>query len=222
MLATFFIEIGYMIYILSRYKTSRLIKLAVGIIGSLALFQLTEYLICVYPNFGGEFWAKAGLASITLLLPLGVHFVYALAGRGWNWVLSAAYGMSAAWLAIFVFTPGALESYGCGGNYAIFSIKADLGGAYFLFYYGWLYVGTILALRFMLKTPTKQTITRQSLGLFILAYMSLLVPTTFINVLKPETFVGIPSIMCGFALIMATIITFLIIPRTSILKKAKP
>jgi len=221
MLATFIIEISYIIYIVLRYKANRLTKIGLGILVSLAIFQLAEYIICIRPSLGGAVWAKVGFVAITALLPLGVQFVYALVGRGWNWLIATAYGSSTLWMLFFVFYPGILQNYGCGGNYAIFTIKPGFGSAFLLFYYFWLYVGTLLALKLVLTQKKETPAVRRSLALFIVAYLALLIPTTTVNALKPETFVGIPSIMCGFALIMATIITFLIIPRTSILKKGK-
>jgi hypothetical protein len=47
----------------------------------------------------------------------------------------------------------------------------------------------------------------------VLAYLSLLVPTTTVNLINPETVRGIPSIMCGFAVIFALILGLYILPR---------
>ena len=45
-----------------------------------------------------------------------------------------------------------------------------------------------------------------------IAYLAFLLPTTTINLLAPETLAGIPSIMCGFAVLMALILLGKITP----------
>lgn len=215
MLATFFIEIAYIIYILLRYKASHVTRLAIAILFSLAIFQLAEYFICERPEFGSEIWARAGFIAITALLPLGIHFIYALGARSWDWIIGVAYGTALAWVLAFSFIPGVFNYYGCSGNYAIFYITEGVGDIYFLYYYFWLYAGVILSLKYSLKINKKRQAAKQSLMLFMVAYLGFLVPTTIVNAVKPETMTGIPSIMCGFAVIMATIITFMIIPRMS-------
>jgi hypothetical protein len=40
-----------------------------------------------------------------------------------------------------------------------------------------------------------------------------ILPTTAANIVDPSTIAGIPSIMCGFAVILAIILTGFVIPR---------
>lgn len=220
MLATFAIEIVYIAYILLRYKASPLTRIGTALIFCLAMFQLTEYFICEVPGFSGEVWSRVGFISITLLPPLGIHFVYAMAGRSWNNVIAAAYGTAVAWIIVFAFLPNIFGPAGCSGNYAIFDFR-QLGNMYFIFYYFWLYVGTLMTLKFWLKLGKSQRKTRRAMIYFMISYLALLVPTMIVNMVKLETNAGIPSIMCGFAIIMASLITFLIVPRLAIPKKQK-
>ncbi|MBW3568553.1 hypothetical protein KY385_00275 [Candidatus Parcubacteria bacterium] len=217
MLATFFIETAYILYILLRYKVSPLTRLAIGILSLLALFQLAEYFVCTGSSFAGQFWSRVAFVSITFLPALGIHFVYKIAGRPWNNLVGAAYGMAIAWVVVLAFLPGIFSTYKCGGNYVIFDFN-NLGGPYFIYYYFWLFIGTIMALKFSLNMAKAQKKTKQALMMFIVSYLALLVPTTILNTINPQIYKGIPSIMCGFAVIMATIITFLILPRIAKLR----
>ena len=49
----------------------------------------------------------------------------------------------------------------------------------------------------------------------IIGYLIFLVPTALANSIKPSTRRGIPSIMCGFAVLFALIMTLYILPRAS-------
>jgi hypothetical protein len=57
---------------------------------------------------------------------------------------------------------------------------------------------------------------KQSLQAMVAAYLALLVPTTTVNLINPETIHGIPSIMCGFAVIFALILGLYVLPRVAL------
>lgn len=78
---------------------------------------------------------------------------------------------------------------------------------YALYYYGWMLAGTWLAWS-LAKAKTKLPLYGLALG-----YMAFILPTTTVNLIDPETIKGIPSIMCGFAVIFALTLAFWIMPR---------
>jgi hypothetical protein len=49
----------------------------------------------------------------------------------------------------------------------------------------------------------------------MLGYLVFLVPTTAFNIIDPTTLKGIPSIMCGFAVLLSIIIAFKVLPEVS-------
>ena len=55
---------------------------------------------------------------------------------------------------------------------------------------------------------------RQALILQIIGFLSFLLPTGIVNTINPKTIEGLPSIMCGFAVIYAFILVFGIVPLT--------
>jgi membrane protein YdbS with pleckstrin-like domain len=62
------------------------------------------------------------------------------------------------------------------------------------------------------KTVRKQL---EAVRGLIIGYLVFLVPTTVANTVKPSTRRGIPSIMCGFAVLFALILTLYILPRAA-------
>lgn len=54
---------------------------------------------------------------------------------------------------------------------------------------------------------------REALALQAFGLLSFVLPTGIVNALHPETIHGIPSIMCGFAVIYALVLVFGITPR---------
>lgn len=216
MLATFAIEIGYLIYILVRYKMNALARLSAALLFFLAMFQISEYFVCG-AGYSSSFWSRVGFVSITLLPPIGIHLIHTLAKKPWNNITGAAYGMAIVWVGVFAFFEHAFSGHQCAGNYVIFQVKPGLGGLYFAYYYMWLLIGTWLAYQYS-KTIKKKD--AKSLYLLTIGYLTLLVPTTTVNLLNPEAQNGLPSVMCGFAIILATIITFGIMPRSGKYKPA--
>ena len=210
MLATLFIEIGLLIYSVIRYKFNTLTRLVVSLLFFLAVFQLAEYNVCGGLGTSAATWSRIGFVAITVLPPIGIHLLFTIAKKPWNNITGAAYGMAAAWVLIFAFSEKAFSGHMCAGNYVIFQIKPGLGGLYFAYYYLWLFIGGYLCVA-LAKTMKKAY--KESLTLLALGYATLLIPTTMANMLKPETVQGIPSIMCGFAIILAGIVTFGILPR---------
>lgn len=215
MLATFAIEIVFLIYTVWRYRFNELARLASALLFFLALFQLAEYNVCGGMGASAAAWSRVGFVAITILPALGIHLLFNIAKKPWNNVTGAAYGMAAAWIMVFAFTEKAFSGHVCAGNYVIFQLKPHLGGLYFLYYYLWLFVGGYLCVK--LSAGLKKE-NREALILLALGYVTLLVPTTTANMLSPETVRGIPSIMCGFAIILAGIITFGILPRAGVLR----
>lgn len=208
MIATFVIEAALLIYTLVRYRFSPLSRLVIATLACLALFQFAEFHVCG-PQMAHEFWSRAGYMAITLLPALGVHMAYRIVSK-WSWpVIGTVYASSAALALFFGLHPLAFEGYVCAGNYAVFQLANPWGGIFFVYYYLLLIFGIALALRFALKAKPAL---RRALHLQVVGYLSFMVPTGIINALHPHTMQGLPSIMCGFAVLYALILTFGIVP----------
>lgn len=175
----------------------------------LALFQLSEYNVCEGVGFSALVWSRIGFVAITLLPPLGLHLVQIIAGRGRRWIVWLSYFAAVAFMATFLFYPEAFINHVCAGNYVIFRLADGVGRAYHVYYYGFLLIGMAMSLYFSFRAKVK---IRQALILQIVGYLSFLLPTITANTLDPKTVSGIPSIMCGFAIVYAIILAVGIAP----------
>lgn len=212
MLATFVIEIAFAIYTIARYKLTPISRLAVMILVGLAVFQLAEYNVCEGAwGVDSLTWARIGYAAITILPPLGVHLATRIAGEKQRLLLAGAYGAAAVFAFIFLFVGHGMQSQQCLGNYVIFTIAPWAVGAYALYYYGLLLLAVGYAFR--AAANLKESNKRYALYALALGFLAFIVPTTAANLIDHSTIAGIPSIMCGFAVILAVILTTVVVPK---------
>ena len=212
MLATFIIEIACAVYVLWRYKLTLITRLVAAILIGLAIFQLAEYNICEGSwGLGSLDWARIGYVAITLLPPLGLHLATRLADQSRPALLGAAYGAAAVFSFFFLFVGHGLQVEQCLGNYVIFNTAPWAIAPYAVYYYGLLFLGVGYALQAgkVMKSKNK----RRALYALMLGYLAFIIPTTTVNIVDPATIAGIPSIMCGFAVLLALILTFGVLPR---------
>jgi len=209
MFATFAIELMLAIYVLVRYKMTLITRLAASILVSLAVFQLAEYSVCGRASSIAVVWSRIGYVAITMLPPLALHLVLAIAKHRARLLVAMAYATSVLFAATFGLSSTAFAGHVCAGNYAIFQLVHPLGGLYFTYYYAWLFVGIGLSL-FLSVRATQRV--REALILQAFGYLSFMLPTGVVNAIDPHSIVGIPSVMCGFAVIYAVILAVGIVP----------
>ena len=216
MLATFTVETILAAYTLIRYKLDTLGRLTVLTLLGLAAFQLCEYHVCGGWGVRASEWSRAGYVAITLLPPLGFHMLHVLANKPKRRLVAFGYLTMAAFIAYFTIVPNVFHGYACTGNYVIFQIGKWPALAYGAYYYGWLVTAITLGVRWslQLKSKGKKAEPRMfAVQALVLGYLIFLVPTALANSVKPETRRGIPSIMCGFAVLFALILALYILPK---------
>lgn len=207
MLATFLIEMVFAAYVIWRYKMTVVTRLVVSILVCLATFQAAEYMICGGMGVQAGTWSRLGYSAITLLPPLGIHLVLAIAKKRNPILLTAAYSSAVAFVAFYAFATMGISGHTCYANYAVFDTHAASSLPYGLYYYGWLFVGVGLAMHYSSKMKQySKALTSLALG-----YCAFIIPTAAVNLIDPSTIAGIPSIMCGFAVILA----FLLVGRVA-------
>jgi hypothetical protein len=188
-------------------------RLIVTVLFFLAIFQLSEYGVCEAVGFDETIWARLGFAAITMLPPLGLHLIQRIR-KDKNLVFTQiGYIMALLFISAFTFFDS-FESISCEGNYAIFEVMPGLGGAYFAYYYSLLLTGAVLAFLGWKERRGKSEGT--ILLLIIAGYGSFVLPATFIHFVFEQAGNGLPSIMCGFALIFAIMLGTLISNRLPI------
>ncbi len=211
MLATFTIEVLFAAYVLWRYKFTPITRLIVAMLGFLALFQGTEFLLCGGMGVNGGTWSRIGYGAITMLPPLGIHLAYHLANKKPGIVVGMAYASCAAFVGYFLFATQAISGHTCYANYVTFDTANWSTIPYTAYYYGWLFAGTLLTYKWA-STLNKHR--RAALYSLMGGYLALLIPTTTVTLLWNESLAGIPSIMCGFAIILAGLLTFKVAPES--------
>lgn len=232
MLATFIFEFCAATVAIFRYKSSEIRTLIIALLLALAGFQAAEFMVCGGWDWSGVEWAKFGYLAITLLPPLGLHLVHKIAGRKVGMLQQFAYATMIAFSMYFVFSKSGVfaDENTCRANYSVFNTPNGLASwLYALYYYGWLIVALIVGFRSVAEMQnqlSKKLLNKKSLSNKIDAmkwlmggYLAFMLPTTVVNIVDPSTIEGIPSIMCGFAVLMAATLIFAVAPRMLEIKK---
>ncbi|HSE29455.1 MAG TPA: hypothetical protein VLA77_02630 [Candidatus Saccharimonadales bacterium] len=212
MIATFFIEIILALAVIWKYKLNPISRLVVLILLFLAIFQVAEFMICEAWGFGSLAWSRVGHVAITMLPPLGIHLAYEIAGAKKRALLLPAYLTAGAFVVFFLFVGGSLETAACLGNYVIFEMAKSAVWLYVLYYYGWLFATIWLCNK--LIEQTKKVKTKHALYGLAAGYAAFILPTATVNLIDPSTVAGIPSIMCGFAVLLALALVFWVLPKS--------
>ena len=214
MIATFFIEVGYFAYILFTRKLTTVSRLALSLLVCLAIFQLAEYGICEsWGGISGTNWARIGFAGITMLPILGLHLVLAIANKPNKRLLTVGYTISVIWIGIFIMG-NILRGSVCSGNYIIFTIPDGYELSYYFFYDALMALAVCLAFRYI--NVVKQKSKQVALQALAIGYLSFILPSMLFGYFDahggPDS--NLPSVMCGFAVIFATVVTFKVVPLT--------
>lgn len=222
MLATLAIEFGLAGYALWRYKLSEITKIIIALLVNLAIFQTAEYFVCT--GYGNDplFWSKVGFVAITTLPPLGLHAMHKLAGKPAGTLVKVAYGTMAGFIVFFLTYKNAFVGHQCAGNYIIFQLGYNVAGAYSVYYYGWMFASLYQGIKWaneLKEQGAKGFKKLETVRALIVGYLVFIVPVAIVNTVKPETTAGIPSIMCGFAVLLALILGLYILPRAGVLKE---
>lgn len=214
MLATFLFEIVAALYILIRYKRTKIALLIIALLVCLAIFQGAEYLLCGGFGLSGSMWSKIGYLAITMLPPLGLHLIHAIAGKKSRTVIPLAYLTASIYLIYFTFYTGVVSGTTCYANYVVFNSSSELLPPilYAIYYYGWMLVAVWLAIKFV-RLSRRHNV-KSALAALALGYGSFIIPTTTVNLIDPNTIAGIPSIMCGFAVILAAVLVAKVAPES--------
>ena len=189
MLATLIVELVFAVYVLLKYASTQTSRLVIIILVCLAVFQATEYMLCGVNGISGGVWSRIGYSAITLLPPLGIHLALTIAGKQEKWLVRLAYTTAAMFVAYFA------------------------SWLYAAYYYGWLAIGTALSMYYGMKSRVNSI--RRALYALAVGYAAFIVPTTTLNLIDPTTIHAIPSIMCGFAVLLAFVLVGKVMPETN-------
>jgi hypothetical protein len=216
MLFTFLVEVALAIYLLLRYRGTLFTWLTFSLLLCLASFQLAEFQVCEGPACYALNWTRLGLVGITLLPALGLHLTALLVPirQVFVWL---GYAVAATYSALFLFSFTSTGSAVCAGNYVLLSIK---DGTTSYLYHTYYMVFLIIPVWALLMRLTKDL---TPAGLWMLfGYFSFTLPMAVVGGLYPELRIATPSFLCGFALLLALIVTLKVVPLHLGKKGRKP
>lgn len=211
MLATFLLEFGFAIYVLWRYKMTTITRLITLLLVCLGIFQLAEYMLCGGLGLNTGEWSRLGYIAITLLPALGLHLVMAIANKVSHPLIIAVYGCAALAAAFFAVAPNAIDIHECRPNYAVFSMDEPGVLLYSFQYFVWLMIGIGMAWRWAKEQPKRA----KALYGMIFGYLVFIVPSAIVTWFIPMSVEGLPSVMCGFAILLACTLVWYVLPLVS-------
>jgi hypothetical protein len=209
MLVTFVVEALLAAFVFVRHRMTRFGKAAGTTLLLLAVFQFAEYRICMGPPDRMLIWSRIGFVAITILPVTGLYLV-SLVGRKPHF-LKLGYVTAAGFAIYFLFVPKAITGAVCGGNYVVFNGSTDLYRLYGLYYWGFLLLGIWEALE-KLPAMKRQSRSGSVLKWLIVGYLSFMAPMGLAYTFFPETRNAVASVMCGFAIALALILSLKIVP----------
>jgi len=204
MLITFIVEFILAIYVLIKYKLSPFNRAAVMLLFFLGMFQLAEFQIC--QGNGNDFWLRVGLVSITLLPVIGLYMISEVTGK--KSILKAAYMIALLYVGYFTLVADSIKGAYCGGNYIIFDIPSVIYQFYGFYYFGFLFFAIWEAWESIKENKKLKEI----MTWFIIGYLSFITPMGIFYIFSEKARGAVESIMCGFAIILALIVVFKIVP----------
>ena len=211
MISTFVIELALAAYVLWKYRKTTIGRVSFALLLCLSIFQLAEWMVCEGAfGLSSLDWSRIGFIAIGLLPAFGLHIAHIVAGKEKSVMPVVGYGIAILFGLYFAVVTHGITSAVCGGNYVIFQTLPYVTKAFAVYYYTMLLVGIGYALYW--STGEKNKHTRQALIWFAGGYGIFMVPTAIVNTINPATIAAIPSIMCGFAVVFAFVLTFGILP----------
>ena len=214
MIATIIIEIGLAIYSLIRLKSSNIKNTLVITLLLLAAFQFAEFFVCGNTSESSiKIASRIGYVAITFLPALGVLLANQIAERKRHWSSYVALGLAAVFATYFGLAPNSINSGICAGNYVIFNLIAPASIIYEAYYF--ITTAWIIGLGMTLPSKIKAKKRKQALQWLVIAVLSFIVPTGIVYMINPSTVRAIPSIMCGFAILYAFILTSKVVTKIS-------
>jgi hypothetical protein len=211
MVATFLVEVALALYVVVRYKMDAKSRAILALLLCLAAFQIAEYFVCTDTTIAINA-SRAGYVAITFLPALGLYLMGLITIPLSK--ISNVLAFLSSWFvaAYFLLSPNAFTSYVCTGNYVIFQLGQVPSMLYGVFYYALLALAIWRGAFFLKNNPDHKNV--NPVHWLLTGYAVFIVPVALLTVLHPDTTRAIPSLLCGFAILLAIILGARIAPLT--------
>lgn len=208
-LGTFIIEVIFAVYTLIKYRKTEFGIVSFFVLLTLASFQLPEYLLCINnPSLYSKTLIQIGFIGTIFLPPLGLHLVNILNNKKYTKFVYFGYMLAAIVSIMIMLASGNDFMHACTGNYVRFTLGTLVTKSYFFTYVILVASSILILLSHIFKNENRK------LNLLMLAsFMIFLIPTYTLYFLSFVPNNGIPSVLCGFALLTALILIAKILPE---------
>ena len=205
-LLTFFIELIFAIYVIIKYRMSLFGRLSALLLFLLAFFQLSEFIICkgAYPLI----WAEIAYLSTIFMPIIGIHLISLVTKK--NIWTKIGYFFAIVISLIILFVPNIFVGTSCPGNFVVFNLASFFSSIYFFYYSIFLLIGILMIFFYKIDIKNKKN---KIINWLLIGYASFIVPTFLIYVFEKITRLAVASILCGFAVLLAFILVFKILPE---------
>ncbi len=199
------LEIVIAFFACIRYSKSSFGRIAAVALILLSIFQFAEYTICASGN--SILWNKAAYIATAFLPAIGIHLIaHALRHTRMTQI---AYLLATTIALSIAIIPGAFTSTYCTGTFVVFQLNDPLriafGGYYALF--------ILLGITQLTQALINKTGDFELNLWLLLGYLSFVIPTLIVYIIASSSRIAIPSVMCGFAVLLAVIIIGKVLPR---------
>lgn len=179
-------------------------RIAVLTLICLAIFQFSEFTIC--SAGAGMISNKIGYIAIAFLPALGLHLASLLTRT--SILLPISYIAAIIISVSIAFLPTLFVATYCTGTFVLFELNTFLTYAFGIYYMLFILIAMIKLSRALIHKVGRTDV----IAWLLVGYLSFLIPTLTVSILYSSTRSGIPSIMCGFAVLLAAILTFKVLP----------
>jgi len=208
-LGTFIAEVIFAIYTLIKYRKTEFGVVSFFALLALASFQLPEYLLCIdTPSLYTKILIQIGFIGTIFLPPLGLHLVNILNNKKYTKFVYFGYILAVIVSLMIALSNGNNFMHACTGHYVRFKLGTLVTTSYFFTYLILIISSILILLSHIFKNEN-----RKLNSLMLASFMVFLIPTYTLYFLSFIPNNGIPSVLCGFAILAALILVAKILPK---------
>ena len=204
-LATFVIEIGFVLYTYLKFKATTFSRVCIGLLLCLGTFQAAEFMFC--RSATPDIWPKIGYIATIFLPAFGMHMTSLLTNRAYK-ITYAAYMLALGITIMALLYPLHYFIASCNIHYVDMWNKPPFNYLHNIYYIVFIFCAVYVLIHTILHRKKRREIEVW----LVISYAVFLIPTYALYFLRYIFHSAIPSVMCGFAIMTALIITLIILP----------
>jgi hypothetical protein len=172
----------------------------------LAAFQISEWFIC--RGYSEMLWTRLGFVATSFMPIVGLDLISLLTKKKWPvWI---GYVVAAIFSAFFIFLPNAFTGAACNGRFVAFHGGSFwLDALYAVYYIPTTALGVFLITRALMRPLVPN---RRALVWMLVGYLAFCLPVVVLYFLVITGKAAVPSVLCGFAVLLALTLALKVLP----------